>query len=292
LRENTVPDRQQLRAGGSVEQTAVGNGLLKGLILVGELSLNDVVQRVEELPALPHVTYRVLELTSRPDTTLSQLTEIITQDQVLTAKVLRMANSVYYGYARRIYGITEALLILGFSTVRNLVMAASVYNVMDREVQGYFLPRGELWKHSMSTALIARSLAKKTGYELPDQAFVAGLLHDMGKIILNTYMNQKFEDVISKVNAENIPFMAAERQILGFDHAVMGSRVAEKWNLPFELVEAIANHHTPALAKHNPKLTSLVHVADAASMSMGIGLGGDGLLYPFDGFAGYEQSIN
>ena len=259
---------------------------------MGELSLNDVVQKVEELPALPHVTYRVLELTSRPDTTLAELTDVITQDQVLTAKVLRMANSVYYGYARRIFGITEALLILGFSTVRNLVMAASVYNVMDMEVQGYFLPRGELWKHSMSTALTARSLAKRVGYASTDQAFVAGLLHDMGKIVLNTYMNDKFEDVIQKVEKDSVPFMVAEQQILGFDHAVVGARVAEKWNLPAELVEAIANHHTPSEAKCNPKLTSVVHVADAATMSMGIGLGGDGMLYPFDGFATEQLKLS
>ena len=171
-------------------------------------------------------------------------------------------------------------------------MAASVYNVMDMEVQGYFLPRGELWKHSMSTALTARSLAKRVGYASTDQAFVAGLLHDMGKIVLNTYMNDKFEDVIQKVEKDNVPFMVAEQQILGFDHAVVGARVAERWNLPEELVEAIANHHTPSEAKFNPKLTSVVHVADAATMSMGIGLGGDGMLYPFDGFATEQLKLS
>ncbi|MHB9094311.1 MAG: HDOD domain-containing protein [Eubacteriales bacterium] len=252
---------------------------------MGNLSLNEMVHKVEELPALPHVTYRVLQLTSDPKTTIPELTDTITKDQVLTAKVLRMANSAYYGYARRIYGISDALIILGFSTVRNLVLAASVYNVMDKEFQGYFLPKGELWKHSMSTALIARLLARKVSYELPDQAFTAGLLHDIGKIIMNTYMKKRFAKVIEMVNGENIPFMEAEQQILGFDHAEVGARVAEKWNLPDELVEAIANHHRPKLAKINPRLTSLTHVADAASMSMGIGLGGDGMLYPFDGFA-------
>lgn len=249
------------------------------------LSLNDIVQKVEELPALPHVTYRVLQLTSDPTTTLPELADTITRDQVLTAKVLRMANSAYYGYARRIYGIMEALLVLGYSTVRNLVLAASVYNVLDNEFQGYILPKGELWRHSMSTALTARSLARRVGYEMPDQVFIAGLLHDMGKVILNTYMKDKFAHVMDKVNNEKIPFMEAEQQILGFDHAVVGGRVAAKWNLPDELVEAIANHHTPNLSLHNPKLTSIVHVSDAASMSMGIGLGGDGMLYPFDGFA-------
>lgn len=252
---------------------------------MGELSLNEIVQKVDELPALPHVTYRVLTLTSDPKTSITELAETITQDQALTAKVLRMANSAYYGYARRISSIGDALIILGFSTVRNLVLAASVYNVMDKELNGYYLLKGELWKHSMLTALIARLLAKKVNYDVPDQAFTAGLLHDIGKTILNTYMQKRFAEVLEKVHEGNVPFMEAEQMILGFDHAAVGSRVAEKWNLPDELVEAIAVHHTPSLSKINPRLTSIIHVADAASMSMGVGLGGDGLLYPFDGFA-------
>ncbi len=255
------------------------------------MSLNDIIQKVDELPALPHITYKVSKLTSDPKTTITQLADVISRDQVLTAKVLRMANSAYYGYARRIFSIDQALIILGFSTIRNLVLAASVYNVMDREFQGYFLPKGELWKHSMSTALIARSLAKKVGYELPDQAFIAGLLHDIGKIILNHFMKKKFDEVLKKVNKKNIPFMEAESRILGFDHAMVGSRVAEKWNLPEELEEAIANHHSPQEAKINPKLTSIIHMADCASMSMGIGLGGDGMLYPFDGFAAQQLQL-
>ncbi|MFA5880997.1 MAG: HDOD domain-containing protein [Eubacteriales bacterium] len=258
---------------------------------MAELNLNDIIHKVDELPALPQITYRVLKLTSDPKTSIAELANTIVKDQVLTAKVLRMANSVYYGYARRIYSISEALIILGFSTVRNLVLAASVYTVMDKELQGYFLPKGDLWKHCMSTALIARSLAKKVNYELPDQAFIAGLLHDIGKIVLNTYMKESFHSVIEKVNKENIPFMDAEQQILGFDHAIVGSRVAEKWNLPQELVEAIASHHSPSRAEINPKLTSLTHIADAASMAMGIGLGGDGMLYPFDGFATRQLNI-
>jgi putative nucleotidyltransferase with HDIG domain len=202
-----------------------------------------------------------------------------------------MANSAYYGYARRISSINEAIMVLGFGTVRNLVLAASVSNVMNKELQGYFLLKGELWKHSMSTALIAKTLARKINYQFADQAFTAGLLHDIGKVILNTYMTSMFEKVIQKVQTENIPFMEAEQQILGFDHAEVGSRVAERWNLPKELVEAIAKHHSPVTAEINPMLTSIVHVADATSMSMGIGLGGDGLLYPFDGYATQKLGV-
>lgn len=247
--------------------------------------MNEIVHRVEELPALPHVTYRVLTLTSDPRTSSSELADTITTDQVLTAKVLRMANSAYYGYARRIFSINEALIILGFSTVRNLVFAASVHNFMDQEFTGYILPKGDLWNHSMTTALLARLLSRNAGFELHDKAFTAGLLHDIGKVILNTYMKERFSEVLETVNTQSVPFSEAEQRIFGFDHAQVGAKVAEKWNLPDELVEAIAKHHNPAGAKLNPRLTSVTHIADAASMSMGIGLGGDGMLYPFDDFA-------
>lgn len=252
---------------------------------MGELTLNDIINRVDKLPALPHVTNKVLTLTDDPKTTITELTDTISNDQVLTAKVLRMANSAYYGYARRIFSINEALIILGFTTIRNIVLAASVYNVMDQEVTGYSLPKGDLWRHSMATALLARLLAKKARFEMSDKAFTAGLLHDIGKLIMNIYMQESFAEVLGTVNSGNIPFCEAEQKILGFDHAEVGAKVAEKWNLPDELVEAIANHHKPARSKLNPKLSSIAHIADAASMAMGIGLGGDGLLYTFDGFA-------
>lgn len=258
---------------------------------MGDLTLEEIVGKVDELPALPYVTYRVLQLTSDPKTTIPELSAAIAADQVLTAKALRMANSVFYGYARRISSIDDALIILGFNTVRDLVLAASVYNVLDRELPGYFLSKGDLWRHSITTALLSRLLARKLEVPLAEEAFTAGLLHDIGKIILNNYMTDKFTKVIDWVEKENVPFMEAENTILGFDHAIVGARVAAKWNLPDQLVEAIANHHHPGKALTNPKLCSIVHVADAASMSMGIGLGGDGMLYPFDGFAVSELNL-
>ena len=137
----------------------------------------------------------------------------------------------------------------------------------------------------MSTAMLARSLARKVGYEYTDRAFIAGLLHDIGKIVLNHFMKIEFDRVLDNVNRENVPFMKAEQETLGLNHAMVGAKVAEHWNLPDYLVEAIALHHSPSEATVNPRLTSMVHVADAMGMSMGIGLGGDGMLYPFDGFA-------
>jgi len=247
------------------------------------VSLEEIVRRVEELPALPQNAHQVLKLTEDPKTTITELSAAISKDHALAAKVLRMANSAYYGYARRIFTISDAVLILGFGTVRNLVMAASVYNVMDRELPGYVLARGELWKQSIVSALMAKKLAQKCRYENPEKAFVAGLMHDIGKIILNTYMTEAFAAVIEKVNTEKVPFMTAEEEVLGYNHAVVGGKVAEKWNLPEELVEAISLHHNPREARISPDLTAITHLTNVAVMTMGIGLGADGMLYPYDG---------
>lgn len=252
---------------------------------MGELDLSKILEKVEELPTLSHVTHQVIKLTSDPKTTVSELADTITQDQVTTAKVLKMANSAYYGYARKIFNIKEAIMVLGFNTVRNLVMAASMYNIMNRELQGYSLDKGELWRHSMTTALLARSLANKVDKSLADRAFIAGLIHDIGKVILDTFMKESFSKVIEKVQTDKIPFMDAERDVLGFDHASVGAKVSVKWNLPDELTETIGLHHTPGEARNNSKLVCLIHIADAISLSLGAGLGGDGLLYPVDGSA-------
>ncbi len=248
-------------------------------------SLTEILNKVEELPTLSPVTQQVLKLTGDPAISVTELADAIVKDQVLTAKVLKMANSAYYGYSRKIFNINEAIMVMGFNGIRSLVLAASAYNIMNREVEGYFLPKGDLWKHSMTTALFARTLAQKTDLGLREHAFIAGLIHDIGKIVLSTYLKEQFKVVLDLVEVENIPFMDAEQQVLGYNHAAIGAIVAEKWNLPPMLTEAIALHHSPSEASTNPTLTSLIHVADALSMSIGAGLGGDGMLYPFDGFA-------
>ncbi|NPV28601.1 MAG: HDOD domain-containing protein [Firmicutes bacterium] len=245
-----------------------------------KVSPDQIAQRVRDLPALPQIVARVLKLTEDPNSTVKELNDVICQDQALTAKVLRLANSAYYGFPRRIGTIVEAIIILGFNTIRNLVLAVSVHSLLCKEVPGYQLGRGELWRHSIACAMAARTLARRVRFPSPDQAFIAGLLHDIGKVILSVYVREAFEEIIEKVHEAQIPFIQAEEEILRFTHAVIGSKVADKWNLPVPLVEAIAFHHNPQLAKENQKLAALVHLADAICMMMGIGLGGDGLYYP------------
>jgi putative nucleotidyltransferase with HDIG domain len=244
--------------------------------------LEGIVARVKDLPALPVIVTRVIQLTEDPNSTAKDLSEVLGQDQSLTAKVLRLANSAYYGFPRRINSVTDAVVLLGFGSIRGLVMAASVYDVLEKPVQGYALAPGELWRHSQACAMGARMLAQKVKYRSADQAYVAGLLHDIGKVILSEYLSEVYQKVIDRVILENKPIMDVETAEMGFDHSIVGAKVAEKWNLPPELVDCIGYHHRPLQSTSNPILASIIHVSDVICMTMGIGLGLDGMYYPLD----------
>ncbi len=168
-----------------------------------------------------------------------------------------------------------------------LFIAASVSKLLSQEVEGYALLPGELWRHSQSAAMAARLIARRIKFSKAEVAYTAALLHDIGKVVLNSYVRETYEEVMDKVEKDKVPFSQAEEEILGFNHALVGSKVAENWNLPPELVEAIAFHHSPELAKTDPVLTSIAHVADFICVTMGIGIGADGLLYPLS-----PQAVN
>lgn len=252
---------------------------------MARLSLESIVEAVNDLPALPSVVTRVIQLTDDPNSTAQDINNVLNQDQAITARVLRLANSAFYGYTRRINTVTDAVVFMGFKTIRSIVIAASVSDILNQEIAGYALEYGELWRHSQCTAMAARLIARKVKFPTLDLAYTAGLLHDIGKVILNRTMKEAYFEVVEKVSEGEIPFNQVEDEILGFNHAMVGAKVAAKWNLPDQLVEAIAMHHDPDNATVNPKLTAIIHMADAICVAMGIGIGVDGMLYPMSGKA-------
>lgn len=247
---------------------------------MGRVSLEEITAAVNDLPSLPQVVLRVMELTEDPDSTAQDINDVLNQDQGMTARVLKLANSAFYGFPRRISTVTDAIVMLGFRTIRSIVLAASVSDILVKEMEGYALEQGELWRHSQCSAVAARLIARRVKFGRLDVAYTAALLHDIGKVILNEFIKDAYHEVVDKATADTIPFSQAEDDILGFNHAKVGALVAEKWNLPPELVEAIMLHHQPDQAQVNAKLTAIVHMADAVCVSMGIGVGVDGLLYP------------
>jgi len=243
--------------------------------------LDNLIRQVQDLPSLPIAVTRVMQLTNDPKAGLSDVAHALASDQGLAARVLKLANSAYYGSSRRIGTVSEAVVILGMRTTRNLTLATSCQDMLEREVQGYFLPRGALWRHSLACAAAAQNLARRAHFRGTEEAFVAGLLHDIGKVVMSAYLKAEFAQVLTRVAKGRLTFSDAEREVLGFDDAEVGARLLERWNLPTALVTAVRYHHAPSQAPESP-LAALVHVADTICLTLGIGLGVDGMAYTLD----------
>lgn len=248
-------------------------------------NLDIIVSKVNEMPVLPSRINKIMEIVQDPNSTVHDLELEILKDQSLTSKVLKLANSTHYGYPRKISTVSRATILLGFKTIESISLASTVSKFLIGELEGYALEEHDLWNQSQTCAIISRYIAKNKCFEQPEQAYIAGLLRDIGKTILNYYVKNEYNNIIEMVERENISFLEAERLILGFDHAQIGGKVAEKWNFPKDLVEAIEYHHTPERAKENLELVSIVHIADAITMMMGVGLGVDGMAYEFSQIA-------
>jgi len=244
------------------------------------LDLDKLMEVAPEAIPLPVTTVKIVKLINDPTSTAAQVAQVLETDQALTARVLRVANSAYYGLPRQVVSARDAIVLLGHNTLRSLIFTASVAGVLGRKASGYCLDTGELWRHSISVANGSRVLARINHRAIAEEAYVAGLLHDIGKIVLDQYMQEDFQQTMSFAVEQAVSFSDAECEILGIDHAAIGGVLAERWDLPPQYVAAIRHHHEPLRAKDHLAITCLVHVADMIALELGLGLGADGLLYP------------
>ena len=187
-----------------------------------------VLKRVNDIPSLPQFVIETLKKLDDPKSSAADVANKLSRDEGLVIRVLRLANSAYYGLSRRISSVSEAISFLGFKTVKSIVLAASVYKFMDSSFTGYALDRGDLWKHSQSVASTARFLAAHVKGVDPEEAYIAGMVHDIGKIVLSDYVRFGYSIIIRLVEEEQLPFTDAEKQVLGFDHAQVGGLVIEQ----------------------------------------------------------------
>lgn len=244
---------------------------------MGKENLQDMISRVKEIPVLPESMQRILELMGKKDTHILKISESIQQDFSLTLRLLQMANSSDAAKEREIVTVLEALVLLGTDTVKELAMAASAYPILSQKVSGYLLEQGDLWRHSLCCAAASELIAKEVNAP-PDKAYMAGLLHDVGKLVLAHYAEDKFFDMARRAEQNHIPFDEAEQQAFGYSHAELGAAVLRMWGQPDDIVNAVQFHHYPEQAGNN-LLSGIVHLGDIASLMLGMGAGIDGLHY-------------
>jgi len=237
--------------------------------------LKAVIRHISNLPTLPIIASQIIELLHNPRTPVRELARVISSDQSLTTAVLKLANSAYYGFPRQISTVKHALVILGFNEIRNITFTISILRSFSRGKKSLFFDHQAFWRHCLGCAVAAKMLAKFFRYRISGKVFVAGLVHDIGKILLSQYARDLFEKVMHEVISHKISLYQAEKNILGVTHAEIGSWLVYQWNIPQEIEEVIKFHHLPLKAKINPPLCSAIHLSDVLVRMKSIGWGGD-----------------
>lgn len=240
---------------------------------------DQVAARLKQLPSLPSAVADLLATFGDEDIDVDRVAVQIARDQGLTARVLRVANSSFYGLQTRVGTIHEAVVVLGFRAVRSMVLAVGMSGAFKVDQCPGFDMTAYL-KHGVGTALACRTLAPLTGHN-PDLAFTAGLLHDIGQLLLAANFPRQYAMVMGYRKRHDCFLVVAERDVLGLDHTQVGGLLAEAWRFPDSLREAVIDHHAPA-ASPATSLASLVHVADVTSHALGLSGSADELVMPLD----------
>jgi len=244
--------------------------------------LNRIIARVEDLPTLPRTVLKITELVNDPKSSARDLARIITDDQVLAARLLRLVNSSFYGFPQRISTITGAIVLLGFDAIRNLLLTTSVFDLFSNRKNASLIRQEQFWDHSLGCAVGSKIIGNHLRYDKVEELFVSGLLHDIGKIVEMIFLPEAFKEIVKRVRDENILMIAAEERILGYRHPEVGKLLAEKWNLPPKLTSVILHHHQPSEAGRFALEAAIVHLADILCRSLNIGYGGDNKMPALD----------
>jgi putative nucleotidyltransferase with HDIG domain len=246
---------------------------------LAKLTVQQLDTEIQQLPSLSLVVTEVLSILERGNVDLSTLMRKVSQDQALAARVLKVANSPFYGFSRDVGSLREAGIMLGTHTIKHIVTAVGIINHFSLDDNELF-DHVAFWQHAMGTGICAKVLSRHCGFD-QETAFTAGLLHDVGKLVMAAHFTEDFIQILAYRDEHDCLLKDAEASVLGFDHSLVGARIAQHWKLPPLIISAIEYHHSPGHKSSSP-LAVLIHVADIVCRGLEIGNGGDTLIPAID----------
>jgi len=255
------------------------------------ISPRELVAGAIEIASLPEIFLKINEMIDSPHHSAADIGRVISNDTALSARLLKIANSVFYGFPSQIDTISRAITVIGTRELRELILATSVTRCF-KGLPNDLITMEEFWRHSICCALASRSLAAHRGEQLVERFFVAGLLHDIGSLLVYRKLPELAREALLRAQHNNVPLYQAEQEVMGFDHAMVGAEILRKWKLPEHFQEATEFHHSPQRAQRFPSDTALVHIADVISDALQYGNSGDPHVPPMDPQAWQLAGLN
>lgn len=234
------------------------------------LSLDQLLEESERIEPVPQVVHQLMDLVEDPEVPISEITELILYEPVVTANLLKLANSAAFGFKKKVDSVHDAVVLLGLKRMVEIVLLNSVTKPMKSAQQGYGLEEGRLWKQSVSCALMANAIAETVDMSQKHIVFTAALIKDIGVIVLDQHTGEAMATIRKTMEADGLSLVAAERRVLGLDHADLGGRIAGNWNFSKTLVGTIQNHHLADEVEDIPIPTAMVYLADSMCSMSGI----------------------
>lgn len=235
-----------------------------------------IISKIKNLPTIPDIAHKVVVLVGDEMTSAKDLCKLISYDQAISFRLLKVANSAYYGFSREVSSVQHAITVLGFDEVKRLSVGIAVVNFMRGATNIDPITLEEFWKHSVGCSLAAQIICKKIGKSDLDLVYTASLLHDIGKVILTNFFTEEYKTVLERVKREEVSTVDIEEEILGFNHADVGGWLSNKWSFPPSLSLPIMHHHRVEDAdQENILQVSIVHLSDILCKKANIGSSGD-----------------
>jgi putative nucleotidyltransferase with HDIG domain len=253
------------------------------------VNADTIIARMNSLPTLPDVVVQLNCLMKNSSSSLDDVVGLVEKDAALSTKVLRLANSSYYGLSSKVGSVSRAIIVLGFNTLCNAVAAVGISDMFAGSKTEIDL--AGMWIHTLGCAVASKVLIQKKNYMDADKAFICGILHDIGKVAIANAQPEEQEKILLLLNDPGKTLLDAEKEVLGTDHTEIGHALAQKWHFPNYIADAIRYHHCPASAKTAPDVAAAVHLGNAIAKALALGKSTEPRVTSIDPFAWKQLDI-